>query len=595
MRSIPRGLRPAIASLVVVGAVLGFASATWAHAIVDKTQPGADQVVDDSPRRVLLDFSEAVEASFGAVRVFDTTGERVDVGTTEHVAERSDVIQAPLRADLPKGTYTVTWRVVSADGHPIEEAFVFHVRAPGERPRGIADEVLTGAGISAPVAALTGVVRWISFASLIVLVGAGMFLALVWRAVRPAPTPSEMDVETSFRHRFRRIASAAWIAAVVATIASVPLQGAVAGGVSIARALTPDVLGQVLDTRFGMVATAKLALLGLLAVLWPRLKRDIAPPRSLGAAAAVDAAREPWSFAIVGVAYVGLLATPGLSGHAGATPPVSVNVSADVLHLLGVATWVGGLVALLGGALPSLRAAGSPSGIASLAPVVARFSDVAVLSIAAIVATGAYASWVEVRALRAFTGAPYGVVLLTKLAIFVPLLGLGGINNRWMKPRLRRCAGGEGDPAAALSLFRKLIASEVVLAAAVVGLTALLVNLPPARVAAGIGGPFVTDTRIGRYNLNVLVDPNRVGANEVHLTATTPAGAPARIFAARVLFRMPSEGIGPIEAQGRRLAKGHFVVQGRQLSVPGEWMLRIVERTKRFNEESTVVPVTVNG
>jgi copper transport protein len=128
----------------------------------------------------------------------------------------------------------------------------------------------------------------------------------------------------------------------------------------------------------------------------------------------------------------------------------------------------------------------------------------------------------------------------------------------------------------------------------VIAATALLVNIAPAREAAGLEGPLITDVRIGSDNLNVLVDPNQVGENEVHLTVTEPNGAATNVQAVRVLFRMPSEGIGPLVGEGVRLAPGHFVVQGRQLSVAGEWMLEIVARIGRFDEERTTVQVTVN-
>ena len=121
--------------LVVVGSVLT-ASPASAHAIVERTDPGIDQVVDRSPPSVSMWFNEPVEIAFGSMRVFDTTGRRVDVGTAEHVPGDAASVRVALQPRLVDGTYTVAWRVVSADGHPIQEAFVFHVGAPGPNPRG---------------------------------------------------------------------------------------------------------------------------------------------------------------------------------------------------------------------------------------------------------------------------------------------------------------------------------------------------------------------------------------------------------------------------------------------------------------------------
>jgi copper transport protein len=218
----------------------------------------------------------------------------------------------------------------------------------------------------------------------------------------------------------------------------------------------------------------------------------------------------------------------------------------------------------------------------------------AVIAVGIVLVTGIYRSWVEVGALRALTGAPYGWVLLGKIGVFLPLLALGAINNRWTNPRLERASHGDGDPKASLGVLRRLVTIEVALAIAVLGLTSFLVNLPPARVAAGVTGPFVLDTKLGDYNLNVIVDPNEVGRNLVHLTATQANGQPAPIKEMNVLFRMPDSDIGPLPGAGKRLAPGHFVVEGRQLSLDGRWQIEVVARTGPFDDLRATFSLTVN-
>jgi copper transport protein len=184
---------------------------------------------------------------------------------------------------------------------------------------------------------------------------------------------------------------------------------------------------------------------------------------------------------------------------------------------------------------------------------------------------------------------------LIKLGVIVPLLVLGAVNNRWTKPRIQRVAEEGNGLRAPVKTLRRLVLAEVALAGVVLAVTSVLVNLPPARLQAVTTGPFIADTRIGPYNLNVLVDPGEVGENIMHLTATTAAGTPARVLDMRVMLRMPSRDIGPIVAEGRKLAKGHFALQGRQLSVPGDWTLKVVARTHRFREERTTVEISVNS
>lgn len=565
--------------LVLACALVPLAPApAHAHAIVLATEPAIDEIVARAPARVVMRFNEPVEIAFGALRVYDSDGERVDEGTAEHLAGEADAIAVPLRAGVPDGTYTVSWRVVSADGHAIEEAFVFHVGEPGANPEGIANRVLEGeAGTGTGEGVAFGIVRWATFAALLVLAGVAAFAARTWRR---GHDPTDDPIDDAFGRRVRALLSAAWLVAVVGTLASIVLQGAVAGDVPLSEALSGDVVAEVVSTRFGRVAVARVALLSLAAGLLPWAARR---------------AGERAPVALAGAALAATLATPGLGGHAGTTPPVALNVVADTLHVCAAAVWVGGLVALVAAAWPATARVAAPERARRLAPVVARFSDAAVVAVAVVVATGLYRSWVEVRALGNLTGTTYGLVLLAKLAAFAPLLALGAVNNRWTKPRIEGAAARGDGGRGAVGILRRIVAAEVALGALVVAASALLVSLAPARVEAGTGEPVSASVALGDDRLAVVVDPARVGSNGVHLTVTTSAGAPADVRALGVSFVMPERDIGPLRARARELAPGHFVVQGRHLSVAGRWRLEVVARRDRFTEERAFVGFEVAG
>ena len=179
-----------------------------------------------------MEFNEPVEISFGSIRVFDAHGRRVDDGETRYVEGSNDAVDVPLEPELSRGTYTVAWRIVSADGHPIGEAFVFHVGAPGENPRGIVDEVLAGEGGAGSLeSGLAAVGRWLLLVSLLVLAGAVVFLALVWgRLIAPSDV-----VGAEFAAGWRRVVVAAWATALVSTLVLFVLQGALAADVPLAR------------------------------------------------------------------------------------------------------------------------------------------------------------------------------------------------------------------------------------------------------------------------------------------------------------------------------------------------------------------------
>ncbi len=581
-----------VSGIAVAVAVL-IAGPAVGHAIVDRTDPAIDEVVARSPAFVSMFFNEPVEIDFGAIRVLDTNGRQVDLGEPQQVAGDPASVRVGLRPDLPKGTYTVTWRVISADGHPIQEAYVFHVREPGKNPLGIGDRILGEGGAGRLTGVLYGIARWISLASLLLLVGCAIFVAAVWdpSASRSYPPP---EVTARFRRLWRRVAAAAWAGAVIGSVASFLLQAAVAADVPVLDAFSLSLLADVAGTRFGLVMLARLGLLAAIGIaFWVLGKRTLRPGPVDGSRSSAPPSR--WLVALAVIASLGLLLSPGLAGHAGTTPPAAANLAADALHLAAGAAWVAGLAILVLAVFPATKVMATHDRVRILAPTVSRFSDMATVAVGVLVVSGIFRSWIEVGAWRALVGTTYGLVLLTKVAAFLPMVGLGAVNRFWAKPRLARAVEAPGRGPGAMSTIRRLITVELVLAVVVIGVTASLVNIAPGRVAAGLDGPFTTEIGIGHDNLNLVVDPNRVGENEVHLRVTDETGAPAHVEDAWVLFRMPSEQIGPLVAEAVFLDHGHHVVQGHQLSVAGEWELEIVLRTGDFQEERTTVRIIVNG
>ena len=521
------------------------------HALIRSTEPAADAVVAEAPRRVVLRFTEPVEAAFGAIRVYDTAGSRVDDGRAAHVKGDPSAVAVGLSGGLRDGTYTVSWRVVSADGHPVGEAFLFHVGAPGADAQGALERMLEGeAGTGRVPGIVHGLARWAVFCGLVLLIGAWAFLPLV---AAPAGAATE-----DLRARRARTLRAGWWLAVVATLVGLVSQIAVAAGLPLHRALAPGLLGDLFDTRFGLVGLARLSLLLVAALAWRGGKLDGAP-RMAGLLALV------------------LAATPALSGHAGALRPPVVHVGADALHVAAAGVWLGGLVLLLRAQLT--------------AALVRRFSTVALRAVALLAITGVVRSIAEVGAPRALWQTTYGVTLLVKLGVFALLLALAGANRFRAQPRLV-AAEADGTPAPA-GLLRRLVGAEVALGVVVLAVTAVLVNLPPAKVEAGLAGPWMTETSMGEGTAHVVVDPNKVGENIVHVTLLGPDARPMQVESLRVRFRLPSDGIGPIEAEALRLGPGHFAVQGRQLSVPGTWELDLVAVINRFTDITGRVIVTV--
>lgn len=586
-------LRSGILIAVLMAVLVGLQTPAGAHAVLIETDPGFDRVVDNAPQRVTLRFSEPVEIALGAIRVYRGDGERVDTGSVQQPEPSSITIE--LQPNLERGTYTTTWSAISADSHPIRGAFVWHVRAPGPQRAGIADDVL---GSGAVEEALFGVARAATFGGLLLLAGASAFGALLWRRPGRSLEDRPPEIEGKFARRWRILVLASALTVGISTLAGLVLQTATAAGVSIAQALNPELLGEVLATRYGRAALLRLGILFAFAVgLFVSGRRGAARTSkvrsaSVGAASTNDGP-SPTILVAAGAALLVLMATPGLAGHAATVDPVIVSVAIDALHLTAAGVWIGGLTTLLLAAFPSTSDLGETERTRTLAPVVARFSDVAVIAVAVVVFSGVYRALDEVATLEGLTGTSYGLTLLAKIAIVLIVVALGAVNNRVFKPRISSAAAS-ATGSGALWKLRRTVTVEVGLAVVVVAVTALLVNLPPARSEVESGRPLVTDVRIGDNNLNVLVDPARVGENIVHLTATRPSGAPMDVRGMTVRFELPARDIGPLVARGRKLAPGHYVVQGHQLSVAGEWRVGILVGIDKFTQQRAIVQFEVS-
>ncbi|HMI70010.1 MAG TPA: copper resistance CopC family protein, partial [Solirubrobacteraceae bacterium] len=287
-----------VAALVVVPIAAG-------HAMLVSTTPGNDVVLERSPRSVVLRFNEPVESAFGSIRAYDSQARRVDDGRIARPDERTVTVGVDRR--LARGTYTVTWRVVSADSHPVSGAFVFHVKEPGANPAGIAAQVLES-GTPRGVTVLFTVVRFLVFALLLLVVGGAVALAYPLRTAAAAGVRGRL-----------RTALGIWAAMLaIAALAAIVLQGAAAGGFGLGEAARWESVQTVLETRFGKVALAQAAL-------------------GLSAASLAFAARRVTLL----VPAAALVPTPSLSGHASVTGDFALV--SDVVHVAAAAVWTGGL------------------------------------------------------------------------------------------------------------------------------------------------------------------------------------------------------------------------------------------------------------
>src|SRR4051794_26018211 len=116
-------MKPAIRLVTLLGL-----SAVWlfllctpalAHARLLETYPTEGAILAEPPEQVQLRFNEPIEAEFSPLEVSDQQGNRVDEDNARISPNNATLLLIDLKESLSKGSYTVEWRVTSADGHPV--------------------------------------------------------------------------------------------------------------------------------------------------------------------------------------------------------------------------------------------------------------------------------------------------------------------------------------------------------------------------------------------------------------------------------------------------------------------------------------------
>jgi copper transport protein len=277
----------------------------------------------------------------------------------------------------------------------------------------------------------------------------------------------------------------------------------------------------------------------------------------------------------------GMALTPSFSGHASTAGKLALV--SDVAHVIAASLWTGGLGFLV---LALVLAREDRWPLATRA--VPRFSNLAVVSVAALLIAGVINGYLQVRTWSALWETRYGLLLLGKIALVIPLLALGAYNNRYAVPRLK------AGIASVLERRRFLTAAGIELAimVAIVAVTAVLVNAEPARTEAMMEEgmamedgamdagtddhmAFESDVDLGAMMAHVVVEPAMPGENSIHLTFDHADAE--QLTEVGVSASLPSQEIGPLEfaAEPVQGQPGEYVAEGASLSLPGEWELRI--------------------
>ena len=459
-----------------------------------------------------------------------------------------------MRTDVRRGTYLVSYRVISADSHPVGGGITFSVGAPSAAPTATDNAART----DRLVAILIAAAHYIGYAGLVLLVGPVVALSALW----PRRLPRRGPV---------RLVFVGIGLIVVGTAAELFLEAPYTAGVGLFGASADD-LRTAFASTYGAAHLVRLAAISAVAVLLrPFLGGGPKPPGTADRAL------------IAVLAVVGLATWP-MSGHAGASSLPEVTAIADVAHLGAMSLWLGGLVVLVG----FLLGRANRKELAAILPV---WSNWATTAVGVLVVAGTVQALVEIGTFGALFGTTYGRLVLVKVGLLAVVLGAAFV--------ARRVARDPARAKAAVRPLRRSVVVELVITAVVLAMSATLVQTTPARTARTVADrqtPSLYSATLASslYSVQVDVDPARVGSNSIHLYAYTPEGAPLKVVEWTATASLPSQGIDKLVVPLLALTDNHATGE-LQLPTAGTWEVQLTLRLSDIDEASVTATVPVRN
>jgi copper transport protein len=528
--------------------LMGPVAPAFAHAALVGSDPAADSIVPDAPNKITLTFSESIQLLPGKIQVLGPDGSRADQG--DPTVDGANVT-IPLRSGGGRGTYLVSYRIISADSHPVGGSITYSVGAASAPPKATIDDTK----VDPVVRGLIPVGKYLGYAGLVLLVGPSLVLALLWP------------------HRLSRRGPARLIRTGIglvtfSTLMAVWLQVPYSIGTSLFDVRAGD-LRDVLGSTFGAVMLVRLGVVAAAALLLRPLLRG------RGGESKAD-------LALLGVLGVAALATWPLTGHPTASPVAGVSVVIDAIHLAAMSVWLGGLVMLVG----FLLRQANERELAAILPIWSRWAATAV---GALILAGVVGALIEVSSVNGLLHSTYGQLILVKVALAACVLGVA-----WWSRRLVRSRTGEQQP----RRLRKAVFVELGITAVVLGVTAALVQISPPRTSAVAGGAAATSTvtktlTSSTMALQVDIFPATVGNNSLHLYAYTPDNKPLTVVEWSATAALPSKGIEPISIPLLRITDFHAI---GDIALPqaGQWTFKFTARTSDIDEQTLSMTVQIN-
>jgi len=445
------------------------ATALWAHQALLRSHPARGERVAEAPTLLQLVFREPIQAAFTRITLLGPDSLAVPLGDLRVEGDSANIAALPLPGSLKAGRHLVNWRTTGSDGHAVTGSYDFEVLASAVPPpapapdaggRAAVGTVVPGVGPLQPTLAVEGwpyvLVRWVSFASLLGVLGAAFFRLVVLPGFRRGAIDGAVDEGYGLVEATARFGRTASLLLGVATLARLGAQA-----LTMLDPSEPRTLGWF-AALLGGTSWGRAWLLQMAAVFlaWWAFRRADRP-----------GSRAVWTATLIAALILGI--APAFSGHAIATPEWTlVAIAADSLHVLAAGGWMGGLAVMLLVGIPAILRTAQSDQAGLVARLVNAFSPPALVLGGLVAASGLVGAWLHLGAISDLWSTTYGQVLSLKLMGVGLLFGLGALNFLRVRPSLGQDAG--------TTRLRRSAGWELTVGIVVVLITAILVALPTA-------------------------------------------------------------------------------------------------------------------
>ncbi|EAF5666922.1 copper resistance CopC/CopD family protein [Listeria innocua] len=505
-----------------------------AHAYLENSNPADQSHIKTAPEKVTLVFNEEIEADFPLIEVKDSSGKRVETGKTAVSKKNNHMVEASLPAELKADVYSVSWRVVSADGHAVSGIVSFK----------LGDTKATFQNTEVPSNAFD--LQISSVQKAILYIGFSLFIGMLVFGLGLYPRKEQLTAKIT-----TRLTKIIWFALAflgTALLMQLFVQTSITTGVSISESFQPDKLAAFLTTKTGYIWLSELIswlVLVIFTVIMVRKNKQWS-----------------WFALLTESALIGyLIFAKAQNGHAAASADKIVSITADMLHMIAASVWVGGILVLLF-VLPKTGKARE---------VWSRFAIVAIIAVASILVSGLLMAVMNIGQMSNLFTTSYGKILLFKIGLFLlmALLGLGHYIYLKLKNK---------------NLPFKTILIELIIGTIILIVASVLTNVqtPPPPAPKAFDETIAAEGEKAKINLRV--EPATVGQNQFIITFTSADGATKTDFEQVTITTKSTKTDEKATFQAKLANENQYFAEGLYINQTGKWEITVHGLTKDFTD-----------